>query len=171
MIWNHITFMWRHRDVLPIRRRRHTIKEFTTWRRLHDDVIKRKHFPRYWSFARGIHRSPVNSQHKGQWRRALMFSLISASNKRLSKQSWGWWFETSSSPLWRHRNGFRDPVRGNETHHKHRLTHWGPDKMAAVSETTFSNAFSWMKMIEYRLKFHWSLFPGVQLTILQHWFR
>ena len=27
-------------------------------------------------------------------------------NKRLSKQSWGWWFETLSCPLWRHRNGF-----------------------------------------------------------------
>ena len=26
-------------------------------------------------------------------------------NKRLSKQSWGWWFETLSSPLWRHCNG------------------------------------------------------------------
>ena len=26
-------------------------------------------------------------------------------NKRLSKQSWGWWFETLSRPLWRHRNG------------------------------------------------------------------
>ena len=25
-------------------------------------------------------------------------------NKRLSKQSWGWWFETLSCPLWRHRN-------------------------------------------------------------------
>ena len=25
-------------------------------------------------------------------------------NKRLSKQSWGWWFETLSPPLWRHRN-------------------------------------------------------------------
>ena len=26
-------------------------------------------------------------------------------NKRLSKQSWGWWFETQSRPLWRHSNG------------------------------------------------------------------
>ena len=42
----------------------------------HDDVIKWKHFPRYWPFVRGIHRSPVNSSHKGQWREALMFSLI-----------------------------------------------------------------------------------------------
>ena len=25
-------------------------------------------------------------------------------NKRLSKQSWGWWFETTSRPLWRHCN-------------------------------------------------------------------
>ena len=25
-------------------------------------------------------------------------------NKRLSKQSWGWWFEMLSRPLWRHRN-------------------------------------------------------------------
>ena len=42
----------------------------------HDDVIKWKHFPRYWPFVRGIHRSPVNSAHKGQWRGALMFPLI-----------------------------------------------------------------------------------------------
>ena len=41
-----------------------------------DDVIKWKHFPRYWPFVRGIHRSPVNSPHKGQWRGALMFSFI-----------------------------------------------------------------------------------------------
>ena len=27
-------------------------------------------------------------------------------NKRLSKQSWGWWFETPSCPLWRHCNTF-----------------------------------------------------------------
>ena len=44
----------------------------------YDDVIKWKHFPRYWPFVRGIHRWPVNSWHKGQWRRALMFSLICA---------------------------------------------------------------------------------------------
>ena len=169
---------------------------------LHDDVIKWKHFPRNWPFVRGIHRSPVNSPHKGQWRGALMFSLICVwinnreagdlrryrahydvivmknvkllkpndgnqtfsfkkmhlkmssvkwrlfwlawwrhqmetfyasqsicagnspvpgefpaqrpvmrsfdiffdmrPNKRLSKQSWGWWFETPSHPLWRH---------------------------------------------------------------------
>ena len=53
------------------------------WERLltgtcHDDVIKWNHFQRYWPFVRGIHRSPVNSPHKGQWRGVLMFSFIRA---------------------------------------------------------------------------------------------
>ena len=41
----------------------------------HDGVIKWKHLPSYWPFVRGIHRSPVNFPHKGQWRRALMLHL------------------------------------------------------------------------------------------------
>ena len=45
------------------------------------DVIKWKHFPRYWPFMGGIQRWPVNSSHKGQWRGALMFSLIYAWTK------------------------------------------------------------------------------------------
>ena len=44
----------------------------------HGDIIKWQHFPDYWLFVRGIHRSPVNSPHKGQWRGALIFSLICA---------------------------------------------------------------------------------------------
>ena len=34
------------------------------------------------------------------------------------------------------------------------LAHLGRDKMAAVSQTTLSNAFSQMKMLEFRLRFH-----------------
>ena len=51
------------------------------------------------------------------------------------------------------------------------LTHWGRDKMDAIFQTTFSNAFPWMKIYQFRLRFHWSLLPRDQLTILQHWFR
>ena len=47
----------------------------------HDDVIKWKHFPYYWPFVRGIHRSPVDSPLKCQWCRALMYSLIRARRK------------------------------------------------------------------------------------------
>ena len=45
------------------------------------------------------------------------------------------------------------------------LWFWGRDKMAAIFQTTFSNAFSWMKTYKFRLRFHWSLFPRVQLNI------
>ena len=62
----------------------------------YDDVIKWKHFPRNWPFARGIHRSPVNSPHKGQWRGALMFSFICA---RIS----GWVNNGKAVDLRRHR--------------------------------------------------------------------
>ena len=66
-------------------------------------LTKWKHFSRYWPFVRGIHRSPVNSPHKGQWRGALMFSLICV---------WinGWVNNRDAGdlrcyrPLWRHRN-------------------------------------------------------------------
>ena len=51
------------------------------------------------------------------------------------------------------------------------LTHWGRDKMDAISQTTFLSAFSCMKMLEFRFGFHWSLFLRVQLTIFQHWCR
>ena len=57
------------------------VKQHSRWRPLnsckgitfvpdecYDDVIKWKHFPRNWPFVRGIHRSPGNSPHKGQWR-------------------------------------------------------------------------------------------------------
>ena len=50
----------------------------TTLRAAHDDVIRWKHFPRYWPFVRGNQQSLVNSPHKSQWRGALMFSLICA---------------------------------------------------------------------------------------------
>ena len=44
----------------------------------HADVIKWKHLQRYWPFVRRIHRLPMNSPHKGQWRGALMCPLMCA---------------------------------------------------------------------------------------------
>ena len=43
---------------------------------IHNDLMKWKHFPRYWPFVRGIHWSPVNSPHKDQWRGAYVFFFI-----------------------------------------------------------------------------------------------
>ena len=50
------------------------------------------------------------------------------------------------------------------------LTHWGQYKMADIFQT-FSNAFSWMKMFEFRIQVHWTLFLGIQLTMIQDLFR
>ena len=52
-----------------------------------------------------------------------------------------------------------------------KLTHWGWDKMNAISQTSLSNAFFVMAMLDFRLWFHWSLFLRAQFTIFQHWFR
>ena len=45
-----------------------------------------------------------------------------------------------------------------------KLTHWGRDKMATNFLTTFSNAFSQMKIYKFWLRVHWSFFPRVQLN-------
>ena len=51
------------------------------------------------------------------------------------------------------------------------LTRFPLKKRAAISQTTFSYAFSWMKNFVFRFKFHWSLFLRVQWRIIQQWFR
>ena len=76
----------------------------------HDDVIKWKHFPRYWPFVTGEFPS------QGPVTRSVDVSLICALNKRLSKQSWGWWFETPSRSLWRYCN----ETHGHQIYHTKR---------------------------------------------------
>ena len=51
------------------------------------------------------------------------------------------------------------------------LTRRNLNNMADIVQTTFSNAFSCKKMFEFWLKFHWSLFLGVQLAVSQHFVR
>ena len=65
-----------------------------------DDVIKWKHFPRYWPFEfTGDRWRPVT--------RCFGVSFDLHLNKRLSKQSWRRWFGTPSRSLWRHCNGYQ----------------------------------------------------------------
>ena len=63
--WNLIAMNFRTNTVC-------TVSNFSN----HDDIIKWKHFPCYSPFVRAIYLSPVNSLHKGQWRGALVYSLI-----------------------------------------------------------------------------------------------
>ena len=73
----------------------------------HDDVIKWKHFPRYWPFVGGD--SPATGEFLAQRPVTRSFNVFFdlRLNKHLSKQSWEWWFETASSSLW---------LQCNETH-------------------------------------------------------
>ena len=57
--------------------------------------------------VRGLPRSPVNTAHEGQWRGALMFSLICAWRDGWVNSWGGWWFETSKRPLWRYFNALK----------------------------------------------------------------
>ena len=70
---------------------------------VHDDVIEWKHFPRNWPFMRGTHRSRWIPHTKASDAGFDVFFDLRP-NKRLIKQSWGWWFETRSLSLWRHCN-------------------------------------------------------------------
>ena len=93
-------------------------------------------------------------------------------------------FDTCSERLWRYfqRSGkfkwvaypwcvVEVMLRGLTSRAVFWFTHWGQDKMADIFRTIFSNAFSWMNCFEFPIKFDWSLFLRVQLTITQHWFR
>ena len=64
--------------------------------RVHDDATKWKHFRVTGHLC--AQRPVTRSFH-------VFFDL--RLNKLLSKQSWGWWFETQSHPLWRHCNEFK----------------------------------------------------------------
>ena len=76
----------------------------------HDDLINWKHFPHYWPFVTGIHRSPVDSPHKGQWRRALMFFVICA---------WanGWANKRGAGDMKRHHAHYDVTVMGDVMSH------------------------------------------------------
>ena len=82
---------------------------------LYDDVIKWKHFPRYWLFVRESTAQqliPITNASDAGF--DVFFDL--RLNKRLSKQSKRRWFETPSRSLWRHYKWH------GETEHEHTNT-------------------------------------------------
>ena len=101
---------------------------------IHDDVIKWKHWPVTRSFD-------------------VFFDL--RLNKRLSKQSWDWWFETLSLSLWRHRNVLQSQ---QSVSHLFSLKVSSSEKLAGTSEVIFFRTFCCKKMSVFRFWFHRNLF-------------
>ena len=73
----------------------------------YDDVIKWKLFSALLAFCAG--NSPVTGEFRAQRQVTRSFDVFfdQRLNKQSSKQPWGWWFETPSLTLWRHRNDFQ----------------------------------------------------------------
>ena len=118
----------------------------------HDDVIKWRHFPCYWPFVRGIQRSPVNSPHKGQWRGALMFSLICV---------WinGWVNNREASDLRRYRAHYDVTVMV-----KCRTKYHFSTNCCEISEAKTVGNFIWMSLQLLR-KFHLYSVPLFKLLL------
>ena len=85
-------------------------------------------------------------------------------NKRLSKQSWGWWFKTPSRSLWRHCN---EPAattsRNCDIFTTGNVYCVSVKWMAKVVTLYISNAISTTKIIVFQFDFSWSLFLKVDI--------
>ena len=65
--------------------------------------------------------SPVTGEFPAQVTRSFDVFFDLRLNEWLSKQSWGWWFETPSCPLWRHSNAELRTHEENEYYNHSRL--------------------------------------------------
>ena len=135
-----------------------------TW--LHDDVMKRKHFPRYWPIVRGIHRSPVNFTHKGQWHRYLMFSSICA---------WinGWVNTAEAGDLRRHRAHIDVTLIGTRIVVSVMVTSWHdpltPYNISQEICTRFCCALLCCGYAIVHNEFTWSIYPYSSGLLCWHW--
>ena len=89
---------------------------------------------------------------------SILLFLASSSPEIVVSEILGCWFSLSlSSSVFSQLVGVSELARllGKSESKTQKMFHWGRDKMATISQTTFSNAFSWMKMYKFRLIFHW----------------
>ena len=92
--------------------------------------------PGYWPFGREIHRSAVNLPQQRPLTRSFNVFFDRGLNKRLSKQSRHWWFETPSCSLWRHCNVFLMLLIAG---------HWPEFEIFTVLQTVFNLFKLWLR--------------------------
>ena len=81
-------------------------------------------------------------------------------NKRLSKQPWGWWFQTPSWSLWRQSNAETSPTP-TPLIHVTTVAFLGKLRRNQTGHGFTDGIFkwsSWMKLFVFSLTFHWILF-------------
>ena len=119
--------------------------------------------PRNWPFARGIHRPRWIPRTKASWlTRSFDVFFDLRMNKRLSKQSWSWWFETLSGPLWRHCNEFIN------NRHTRGSTTWRPSLQWRHNERDGVSNHSRLDCLLNRLFRRWSK-KASKLRVIDIW--
>ena len=81
-------------------------------------------------------------------------------NERLSKQPWGWWYETLSRPLWHHSNEYLS--RHQCLNALNNINTAARERLRLIFQTHFLGE-------NVLLFIHWRLLLGVQFTMI--WFR
>ena len=121
------------------------------------------------TFVRGIHQWSVNSPHKGPvTRKTFPFDdniifIVAITRLSFHKERIGMFWKNVENPLASQR-----PV----TYFTNEINTLRPRQNGRHFSDNISNAFSWMNIFKFRLKFHWNLlFLRVQMTIFHHWFR
>ena len=123
--------------------------------------IDRSSQPPIW-YSQSIYHRGSFSKEGGIWQGPVLCPL---SKQILARSITKTWFITHGS-FWLWAQPTRDSYWNYLSIPKiSMVAHW-----LFEAETTFSNAFLWMKMYWFRLRFHWSLFLRIQLTTFQHWF-
>ena len=141
----------------------------------HGDAMIWKRFPHYWHFCVGKPAANGGLLSQRPIMRSFDVLLVVSLNKLLNTITLRS-FETPSL-MWHHSivqiDIFRfkwgiivsnDILKSNESIWG-QLTYLPRTKWPPFWQTTISNAFFWMKMIEFRFEFVWNSFPGFQLTI------
>ena len=101
---------------------------------------------------------PVTGKISVMWNGGVLFVV-----KLLNKQSFFRWFETPwcTCHIINKKKTHKRCPQVLLTYKPCLLTYWGREKMAAISQTVFSNAFSWMKNFEFQIIFHRNVFLSV----------
>ena len=146
MLWHFLFTFWAFTGLLCFALRwRHNRRDSVSNHQPHDCLLNRivrrrsKNTSklRVTAFVLGIHRWPVNSPHKGPVTRKMF---------------------PSYDVTWSRSNQSMPEVHVATCDHITRywpaLTNWGRYNMTAISQPTLSNAFSFMKIHKFRLKFH-----------------
>ena len=120
--------------------------------------------------------SPVPGEFSTQRSVTLSFDVYFdlRPNRRLSKQSWGWWFETASCPLWRHRNDIHSFCEGCEIIHSMHSTAFSlncPWSYSISQEicTRFCCALLCCGYAIVHNEFTWSIYPYSSGLLCWHW--